>query len=140
MENAKPSPTVPERPWVDFDRLVADCVASHKDQGLLHNAIHEQTIRRGMAMGFGSHANIAEMVGGRMEFQDCSPPGDPKSVVRYRLWWDGAEPMVFEGIRAFSRWVDKHSPVLKARAEKHAISQACSATESSVPARRPRGL
>jgi hypothetical protein len=139
MESLKESSMVKESPWVDFVQLVADCIASHKEQGLLHNAVHEETIRSVMAKGYGSVATIAEAVGGRMEFQNCSPPGDPKSVVRCRFLPAGAEPMLFEGFYEFGLWVRSNRPWLLALAAKHDIAMACQPTASENPSRR-RGL
>ena len=128
------------RPWVDFDRLVAECVASYREQGLLCNHVHEQTIRRTMAMGFGSNAGTAELVGGRLEFQDLSPPGKPRSVVRYRFWWAGDDPILFDGMEDFNVWVHKNKSLLKAHALRNALDSACGPTASSAHRRRARGL
>lgn len=125
---------------MDYARLVAYCIASYKEQGLLHNTVHEETIRLGMAMEYGSVATIAEAVGGRMEFQNCSPSGAPKSVVRCRYWPDGAEPMLFDGFFEFSNWVGRNRPMLKALAAKNDIARACQPTASENPSRRRRGL
>lgn len=129
---------------MDYARLVADCIASYKEQGLLHDTVYdtvyEETIRSVMAKGFGSVATIAEAVGGRMEFQNCSPPGAPKSVVRCRYWPDGAEPMLFDGFYEFSNWVHENRPMLLALAAKHDLASACQPTVSEIPSRRRPGL
>lgn len=106
---------------------------------MLHNSVHEETIRRVMAKGYGSTAAIAELVGGRMEFQDCSPPGAPKSVVRCRYLPDGAEPMVFDSFYQFTLWVGRNRPMLMASAVRHSIAKACQPITSEPPRRR-RGL